>query len=103
MVKVNNKLMTPGERAKARLARVKEMAKVPGVRVVPADCPGVKAEDMRRLLKHPSAGGFRSEGSIEWPFDTFTKRRLREGSIKLVEEKKAAPHSSQSHSSHHAS
>jgi hypothetical protein len=42
---------------------------------------------MRRLLKHPRAGGFRSEGSIEWPDDTFTRRRLRDGDVKLVEEK----------------
>jgi hypothetical protein len=61
------------------------MKKVDGVRVVPADGEGFTADDMRRLLKHPSAGGFRSSGDIEWPNDTFTKRRLREGSVKLVE------------------
>jgi hypothetical protein len=57
---------------------------------VPADGEGFTADDMRRLLRHPSAGGFRSVGDIEWPNDTFTKRRLREGSIKLVEQKKSA-------------
>jgi hypothetical protein len=35
------------------------------------------------LLKHPTAGGFRAEGDIEWPNDTFTFRRLKEGSIRL--------------------
>jgi hypothetical protein len=44
---------------------------------------------MRRLLKHPKAGGFRSEGGIEWPFDVFTQRRLRDGSIKLEEQAEA--------------
>jgi hypothetical protein len=49
---------------------------------------------MRRLLRHPTAGGFREEGDIEWPNDTFTFRRLKEGSIKLsepVEEPKPDP------------
>jgi hypothetical protein len=80
--------MTPGELMKARIKRVRDMAKVEGVRVVPSSGEGFTEEQMRRLLKHPTAGGFRSEGSIEWPNDTFTKRRLREGSIKLAEEKK---------------
>lgn len=42
---------------------------------------------MRRLLKHPSGVRFRSEGSIEWPDDTFTKKRIRDGSV-LVENEK---------------
>jgi hypothetical protein len=82
MVSVNTKVQTPGQRMKERIARVRKMATVPGVRVVPAN------DDMRRLLKHPTAGGFRSEGSIEWPNDTFTQRRLKEGSIKLADEAK---------------
>jgi hypothetical protein len=51
----------------------------PGVRVEPAN------DTMRRLLKHPSAGGFRASGSVEWPNDRFTKRRLLDHSIQLVE------------------
>jgi hypothetical protein len=54
------------------------------VRVVPAN------DDLRRLLKHPNGMPFRSEGSVEWPLDKFTQRRLREGSIKLADEKKEA-------------
>lgn len=42
---------------------------------------------MRRLLKHPSGVRFRSEGGIEWPDDTFTKKRIRDGSV-LVEKEK---------------
>jgi hypothetical protein len=45
------------------------------VRVSPRD------DGIRRILKHPAAGAFRSEGSVEWPLDQFTKRRLREGSV----------------------
>jgi hypothetical protein len=85
MVNVKTEVMTPGQRMKARIQKVKTAKKVEGVRVEPAN------DDMRRLLKHPSAGGFRSVGDIEWPNDTFTKRRLREGSIKLAEKKEEQP------------
>lgn len=88
MVNVQTKVMTPGERMNARIKRVKDAVKLEGVRVVPNSGEGFTADQMRRLLKHPSAGGFRSEGSIEWPNDTFTKRRLAEGSVKLAEEPK---------------
>jgi len=55
------------------------------VRVIPAN------EELRRILKHPNGMPFRSEGSVEWPLDKFTQRRLREGAIKLAEgEKKEA-------------
>ena len=70
---------------RARIQRVRDMAKVPGVRVMPNGGEGFTADDMRRLLKHPSAGPFRAEGDIEWPLDTYTQRRLAEGSIKLSE------------------
>jgi len=92
---VTVKPLTQTEQAKARLARVNAMRVRPGLRVEPAGKEGRwTADDMRRLLRHPRAGGFRSEGSIEWPDDTFTKRRLKEGSIKLAapaEEKKPQP------------
>jgi hypothetical protein len=78
MVSMQTKVMTPGQRQKARLQRVRVPGQVKVVRVEPRD------DTMRRLLKHPSAGGFRSEGSIEWPDDTFTHRRLKEGSVRLV-------------------
>jgi hypothetical protein len=91
MVSVTTKVMTPGERRKANLQRIKDAApQIKGVRVEPVSA------NMRRLLKHPSAGGFRSEGSVEWPSDTFTFRRLKEGSVRLVEEKPAEEPSSRS-------
>jgi hypothetical protein len=75
------------------MARIQKLNQVPGVRVEPAGGEGFTADDMRRLLKHPKAGGFRSEGDIEWPNDTFTFRRLKEGSITLAKpsEKEAKP------------
>jgi hypothetical protein len=36
---------------------------------------------MRRLLKHPHAGGFPKDGSAVWPDDRFTKRRIADGDI----------------------
>jgi hypothetical protein len=96
MVDVATKVMTPGERMKARIQRVKNMKRVEAVRVEPQGGEGYTADDMRRLLKHPTAGGFRQEGSIEWPYDNFTKKRIRDGTVKLVENRK-----SEGHSSHH--
>jgi len=80
MVDVAMKLQTQGERLKERVGRIRVPAKRPGIRVEPAN------EDLRRVLRHiPSGVRFRSEGSIEWPDDTFTRRRLKDGSVKLVE------------------
>jgi hypothetical protein len=39
----------------------------------------------RKTLKHlPSKIGFRETGPATWPMDTFTQRRLREGSIRIL-------------------
>jgi hypothetical protein len=46
------------------------------VRVIPRD------EGIRKLLRHPLRGrGFPSTGSVEWPLDTFTRRRIRDGDV----------------------
>jgi hypothetical protein len=42
---------------------------------------------MRRLLMHPTAGKFRSQGSIEWPDDQYTRKRLADGSVKMAQSK----------------
>lgn len=52
------------------------------------------SDDLRRVLKHPNGVRFRSEGSVEWPNDRFTKRRIAEGVVKVEEgraQHKAAP------------
>jgi hypothetical protein len=90
MVNVMTKVILPGELRNARIKKMRERTAVKGVRVVPADGEGFTADDMRELLRHPKAGGFRAEGSIEWPNDSFTQRRLREGSIKLADEEPAS-------------
>jgi hypothetical protein len=55
-----------------------------GIRVEPT------SDHMRNILKHPRAGGFRSSGAVTWPDDIFTRRRIRDGDVKIVEEKKEA-------------
>lgn len=50
-----------------------------------------KDDTMRRLLKHPSRGGFRSpEGPEEWPDDSFTYRRIQDGDV-LTEDPAVKP------------
>jgi hypothetical protein len=46
-----------------------------------------KNDDVRRVLSHPIAGKFRAEGTSEWPDDSFTSRRLRDGDITVEEAK----------------
>jgi hypothetical protein len=65
-------------RLKRREERMKFVRDAKGpqkVRVTPA------REELRRALKHPSGGGFRSSGSVEWPNDTFTRRRIKDGDV----------------------
>jgi len=45
------------------------------VKVVPKDAV------VRKIMVHPTAGGFRAEGYAEWPLDSFTQRRLDDGDI----------------------
>ena len=75
------------ERMAANQTRILAFNTIPGIRVVPSGGEGFTEDDMRRLLRHPKSGGFRETGSIEWPNDTFTQRRLAEGCIKLADEK----------------
>jgi hypothetical protein len=66
-----------------RLALMKAVNKIPGVRVVPV------REELRSVLKHPNGVRLRREGSVEWPNDRFTQRRIADGDIKIEEEKPA--------------
>lgn len=62
------------------IAALAAAAKRMRVRVEPTN------EDNRHILTHPNGMAFRKTGSVEWPMDRFTQRRLRDGSIKIVEE-----------------
>jgi hypothetical protein len=79
-----------------RLALLKAVNKIPGVRVVPA------REELRAILKHPNGVRLRSEGSVEWPNDRFTQRRLADGDIKIAEEEKPVEHASHTRRTHTA-
>jgi hypothetical protein len=61
-----------------RLALIAAANAVARVRVLP------KNELIRKYLKHePTKIAFRPEGSIEWPLDNFTMRRLRDGDVTI--------------------
>lgn len=76
-----------GLRRKAQLQAIKDASAnvQKTLRVVPTD------EKLRRLLKHPNGMAFRPSGGIEWPNDRFTKRRLRDGTVKIEEVEKVSP------------
>lgn len=79
---VEVKIQTPGQRMRERTDRLRKLHHRPGIRVEP------KNDELRRVLKHPSSNmGFRSEGSVEWPDDNFTHRRIRDGDVTVVEQK----------------
>jgi len=94
MVEVKMTMKTQGEQIAERRRKVNAMRTRPGLRVEPAN------DDMRRLLKHPRAGGFRAEGSLEWPDDVFTQRRLRDGDIRLVVEHEETKQASKGRAGH---
>lgn len=58
--------------------------------------PRVKAanENMVKYLKHPiSKVGFTDMNTaVNWPNDSFTARRIRDGDVVVVEEHKAKEH-----------
>jgi hypothetical protein len=61
-----------------RLERIRQDQNKGRVRVLPRD------DDMRAILKHPVNGaGFLATGSVEWPDDAFTQRRIEDGSVTL--------------------
>ena len=69
------------DQAAARMGRVRVGGyKRPGIRVEP------KNEDLRRVMFHPVGKiKFRSTGSVEWPDDQFTRRRIRDGDVIVVD------------------
>lgn len=76
MVEAVSKVSLRGQRQRERMQRMRAARPQGGIRVVPTD------DKFRKLLKHPNGMSFRAEGSVEWPNDRFTKRRIAEGVIK---------------------
>lgn len=83
MVEAVSKVSLRGQRQRERMQRIKDARPHGGIRVVPTD------DKYRKLLKHPNGMAFRPEGSVEWPNDRFTKRRIAEGVVKVEEQPKA--------------
>jgi hypothetical protein len=79
--KVNHQVNRPAGRKvhPERLRLIAEARRIPRVRVEPT------SEEFRRAIRHPSGMRFRPEGSVEWPNDRFTQRRVAEGSVRIVE------------------
>lgn len=44
------------------------------------------SDELRALLRHPTAGGFPSTGPAHWPKDSFTLRRIADGGVTIDEE-----------------
>ena len=52
------------------------------VRVTPA------SDELRKVLMHPKGNvKFPEKGSVEWPLDQFTRRRIKEGSVTREDDK----------------
>lgn len=73
------------QRREARMKRVKDAREPRKVRVTPT------RESLRAILKHPNAGAFRSSGSLEWPYDSFTRRRIRDGDVTVEKREQNKP------------
>lgn len=47
------------------------------------------SEEKRKVLKHPTGGKFLPQGPADWPDDSFTHRRIRDGDVTVVKEEEA--------------
>jgi len=80
-----------------RLAQIAAANMAPRVRVLPRDTL------IRKYLKHePTKIGFRDEGSVEWPLDKYTLRRLRDGDVTIEQQEEEAPAHQTRGGAHHA-
>ena len=77
----NPQLAAREQRRRDRLGLIKENNLIARVRVT------CERDDIRKMLRHPANGkGFpEGGGSVEWPNDAFTKRRLRDNDIQLAD------------------
>lgn len=69
----------------ANRARARQSTAGTRVRVLPRD------EVIRKDIKHqPSGIAFPASGSVEWPNDRFTQRRVRDGDVTIEEAEQKA-------------
>jgi hypothetical protein len=82
-----------------RMERMQAANKPKTVRVTPVN------DVMRNVLAHPRAGHFPAEGSMEWPDDGFTLRRIQDGDITVEksedEHHEGEPHEGDENGEHH--
>jgi hypothetical protein len=78
----NNGMSERAKFLKARNDRVRELTpKRPMLQVEPTK------DDYRKYLKHPNGTKFpQNSGSALWPQDRFTRRRIADGSVKVIEQ-----------------
>jgi hypothetical protein len=69
------KVQTRGQRRLAAIVEERERTRPSRIRVLP------KNDELRKTLRHASGIAFPAEGSVEWPNDTFTQRRIRDGDV----------------------
>jgi hypothetical protein len=63
-----------------RKARARQIRPNPRVRVLPRD------DGIRKNIVHwPTGIAFPATGSVEWPNDRFTQRRIRDGDVTVEE------------------
>lgn len=76
-VKIEPELTSQQKARQARLKTVADNSRSAPIKVFAAN------EDVRRLMKHPSGTRFRTDmnAAVEWPHDSFTIRRIRDGSV----------------------
>lgn len=68
------------QRRDERTKAILDAQAVKRVRVLPAN------DAIRAAIKHPTGGiAFPASGSVDWPLDQFTKRRIRDGDVTIEE------------------
>lgn len=81
---VEVKLTERQKRVAERQAQLKSrLPKAEVVRVEPA------TDVLRKGVRHPRGIAFPPSGAAEWPLDRFTKRRIADGTVKVVGGEKA--------------
>jgi hypothetical protein len=83
MTEKDNQTKRVDPRASRREARRRRLQLIAGDRPTTVKVFAAN-ETMREVLRHPRGGRFRDtiDQAVEWPNDTFTTRRIAEGSVR---------------------
>jgi len=73
----------PTERQKRIAARAENLrSRLPHVPIVLVE---PTSDEYRKFIKHPNGTRFPESGAAKWPLDQFTQRRIKDGSVKVVD------------------